>query len=258
MVRLAQFSVTSVLLLLFSLNVSAFESGIEFSADAIQIAPGRASIQSKMYVGKNAVRTEMTKQGQHIVKIVYPKEGRSLLVFPQEKKYREQTGLAVAPSWADKSAKTPCEGMPKSSCHKLGFETIHNMYVEKWQVERTVKGKKYRSLHWIDSNRKLAIKEMLPDGSVSELIMSGKGKLDGRDVENWESRYSHPSGYKTTSKQWYDLELKIVIREERDDGFIRELTNIKVHKQDRNLFKLPPDYKKVTASDNNIKNFNKQ
>ena len=83
MVRLAQFFVTSALLQLFSLNVSAFESGIEFSADAIQIAPGRASIQSKMYVGKNAVRTEMTKQGQHIVKIVYPKEGRSLLVFPQ-------------------------------------------------------------------------------------------------------------------------------------------------------------------------------
>lgn len=229
-----------------------------FSADAIQIAPGRVPINSKMFVSKSAVRTEMTKQGRFIVDIAYPEEGRRLMIFPQQRKYMEKKGLAISPSWSGKAAKTPCEGMPGSNCQKVGLEKLNNINVEKWQVKRSVNGKALRSLHWIDVDRRLAIKEMMPDGSVSELIMLGKGKLDGRNVEHWESRYSHPSGHNRISKQWYDLELKIVIREEQGNGFIRELRNIKIGKQDRSLFMLPSGYQKISINENNIKSISKQ
>ena len=249
--------VMSVLLLQFSYSVSAVELDVEFSANAIQVAPGRPSLQSKMYVSRAAVRTEMTRNGQYVVDITYPREGKRLLLFPDKKMYMEQTGLTLSPSRSDKSARTPCEGMPKSSCQKLGQETLRSISVEKWQVERSVNGKPFRSLHWIDVNRKLAIKEMLPDGSVSELIMLGKGKLDGRDVEQWESRYYNPSGQSSTAKQWYDLELKIVIREEQENGYLRELTNIKVGKQDKSLYSLPAGYKKMLVNKDSKNNFSK-
>ena len=258
MLRHMQSFVTSVLLLLFSFCVNAIELGVEFSADAIQVAPGRSTMQSKMYVSKKAVRTEMTQQGQFVVNIAYPREGKRLLLFPDKKMYMEQTGLRLSPSWSGNSAKSPCEGIPKSSCEKLGHENLRSVYVEKWQVERSVKGKSFRSLHWIDTKRKLAIKEMLPDGSVSELIMLGKGKLNGRDVEQWESRFYNPSGQRMTAKQWYDPELKIVIREEQENGYLRELTNIKVGKQDENLYRLPADYKKMVANKNSENNLNKR
>lgn len=256
--RQKQFIVMSALLLLFSLNVCAYEVNVEFSADAIQVAPGRPPVYSKMYVSKSAIRTEMTQQGRRIVDIAYPKEGKRVLLYPDQKMYMEQTGLTVSSSWSGKSAKTPCEGIKNSSCQKLGKEIVQKVNVEKWQVERNINGKTYRSLHWIDTNRRLAIKEMLPDGSVSELMMLGKDDLNGRNVEQWESRYTHSSGQNQISKQWYDLQLKIVIREEMPGGYIRELNNIKVSKQNKSLFELPKDYRKVTEKENNINTTNKQ
>lgn len=253
MVRQIQNVAIKLLLLCVSLNVSAYEIGVEFSADAIQVSPNRSPLHSKMYVSKTAVRTEMHQQGQRIIDIAYIKEGKRVLLFPDQKIYREQTGLTVSPSWSGKSATTPCEGIPNASCQKLGKEILQKTGVEKWQVERKINGKTFRSLHWIDNSRRLAIKEMFPDGSVSELLMLGKDSINGRKVEQWESRFTHPSGQNRISKQWYDPQLKMVIREEMPGGYLRELNNIKVGKQDKSLFQVPKDYQKVTENQNDIK-----
>lgn len=246
MFRQIQTIVTSVFILLLSLRAFAVELSVEFSADAIQIAPGSPSLYSKMYVSRAAVRTETTRQGRYVIDIVYPHEGKRLILFPDKKLYLEQSDLGASTAWAGRSAKTPCEGMKKTSCRKLGSEVLRNTSVEKWQVDRKAEGKTLSSLHWIDIDRKLAIKEMLSDGSVSELIMFGKGQLDGRNVESWESRYYSPTGQFSKSKQWYDPELKIVIRDEQNNGYLRELKNIKVGSQDKKLFILPADYVKVS------------
>lgn len=254
MFRKLTFIVTNLFLLLNSFHTDAIELNVEFSADAIQIASGRVSMYSKMYVSKNAVRMDTEKQGQHIVDISYPKEGRKVRLFPQQKTYVEKIGPAISVFGSENLAKTPCEGMPKSKCQRIGVEMLRNIKVDKWQLERVVNGKVFRSQHWIDNNRRLAIKEMFTDGSVTELIMMGKGKLDGRNVEHWESRYSHPSGYKSVSHQWYDLELKMVIREEKKNGFIREINNIKIGKQKSDLFVLPAGYKKISKGDSSLTN----
>ena len=240
-----------MLLLLLSLSANALELKIEFSADAVQVSPGRPPLVSKMYVSKNAVRTEMYQQGKLVADISYLKKGKRVLLYPEQKLYMEQTGLAVSPSSAGKSVKTPCDGVPNVKCKKLGKETLNKIKVVKWQIERVVNGKKTNSLHWIDSKRHIAIKDMFHDGGMSELIMMGKDKLDGRDVEKWESRFTHPSGQNRISRQWYDPQLKMVIKEELPGGYIRELKNIKVAKQDKKLFKLPKDFKKIVNPKNN-------
>jgi len=242
----------SVLLLLLSFNVNALELRVEFSAEAIQVSPDRPPLMSKMYVSKSAVRTEIFQQGHRVTDISYIKKGKRLLIYPDQKTYMEQTGLSISPSWSGKSVKTPCEGVPNLRCKKIDKESLHNINVDKWEVVRDVNGKTFKSLHWIDSKRHLAVKDMFPDGGMSELIMLGKGKLDGREVEQWESRYTHPSGRTLVSKQWYDPQLQMVIKEERPGGFIRELKNIKVSKQDKKLFDYPKDFRKISANQNNF------
>lgn len=240
----------SILLLLLSLSVNALELSVEFSADAVQVSPGRPPLMSKMYVSKSAVRTEMFQQGYRVADISYLKKGKRIILYPDQKTYREQTGLSLSPSWSGKSAKTPCEGVPNVRCKKIGKEKVNSLKVDKWQVKRTINGKTFKSLHWIDSKRHFSIKDMFHDGGMSELIMLGKAKLDGREVEQWESRYTHPSGKNSLSKQWYDPQLRMVIKEERPGGFIRELKNIKVSKQDKKLFNPPKDYKKLVGNKN--------
>ncbi|NNG13734.1 MAG: hypothetical protein HKM22_01080, partial [Gammaproteobacteria bacterium] len=44
--------------------------------------------------------------------------------------------------------------------------------------------------------------------------------------------------------QWYDPEIKIVVREEHDDGYVRELRDIKVGKHSKSLFLVPKGYER--------------
>lgn len=237
------------LLWLFSFCANAFQLSVEFSADAVQLSPGRPPLMSKMYVSKNAVRTELNQQGYRIVDIAFPKKGKRILLYPDQKMYSEKSGFSGSESWSGKSVKTPCDGVKNAKCKNMGTEKINKRQVEKWQVERTINGKPFKSLHWIDSERRIAIKEMFPDGSVSELKMLGSSTVNGRKLEQWESIYNHPSGQHRVSKQWYDPELKMVIREELPGGYLRELTNIKIKKQDRKLFSIPKGYKKIEKTE---------
>lgn len=239
----------ALLFILLVFNVNALELNVEFSAEAIQVSPGRPLLSSKMYVSKHAVRTDMVKNKFHIIEIVYPAKGKRVLLYPEQKKYIEQTGLPVISSWSGKSEKTPCEGVKNASCKKIAKETLNNVKVEKWQVEQRISGKLYRSLHWIDSKRRIAVKELFYDGGVAELKMLGKDKLYKRNVEKWQYQYFNPAGQRRVSRQWYDPQLKMVIKEEMPGGYLRELRNIIVRPQNKSLFVIPADYDKLDKSD---------
>jgi hypothetical protein len=75
--------------------------------------------------------------------------------------------------------------------------------------------------------------------------MISKQETNGRQTEKWSMQITRADGQQMTSYQWYDPELKIAIREEMQGGFVRELKNIKVGKQDAKLFKVPSGYKQV-------------
>lgn len=245
MISLLNKTAVKISLLLFTLNVNALELNIEFSADAIQVSPGQPLLSSKMFVSKKAVRTDMLQNGMRVIDIAYPETGKRVVLYPDKKLYIEQTGLPALKSWSQKSAKTPCDGVKNTKCKKLSTETLNKIKVEKWQIEQKISGKKYRSLHWIDSKRRIAIKELFHDGGLAELKMLGEDNINNRKIEKWQYQYSNPTGQQRISRQWYDVQLKMVIREEMPGGFLRELKNIKIKKQEKSLFVIPDGYKKI-------------
>ncbi|MCK5001537.1 MAG: DUF4412 domain-containing protein [Gammaproteobacteria bacterium] len=215
---------------------------IEFSADAVISAPQQIVKQTKLFVGKEAVRSETVINGQNIVEIVYPDKGRTILINDSLKSYKERI---VDHQSETKSSGSPCDQISNAVCEKLGVEDISGYKTEKWQIISENNGRKLRTLHWIDVKRKLAIREFFPDGSVAELKMIKKEKVNGRDTEKWERSLSRPDGKSAKSYQWYDSGLKIAIKEELPGGYVRELKNIKISEQAKDLFTVPDDYKKI-------------
>lgn len=220
---------------------NAISKTVEFSADAIISIPQQEAKISKIFVGKNAVRREMNVNGQHVIEIVYPEQGRALLINDQIRSFKERR----FPAQSKEENKTPCAQINNAICEKLGTESIDGIKTEKWQILSNEKGRKMRTLHWIDVKRKLAIREFFPDGSVSELKMIKKEKVNKRNTEKWERTLSRPDGKNIKSYQWYDSKLKISIKEELPNGSSRELKNVTVGKQKEELFNLPTGYMQV-------------
>jgi len=210
---------------LFILGQSnAFSKTVEFSADAVINIPHQAARHSRIFVGTQAVRREMSENGRKIIEIVYPEQGRALLINNQMRSFKERR----FPAQSKDDSKTPCAQINNSICEKLGTENIDGIKTEKWQIVSSEKGKKMRTLHWIDVKRKLAIREFFPDGSVSELKMIKKEKINDRNVEKWERTLSRTDGQYITSYERYENTLKIAINEDLPNGYSREVTNVKV------------------------------
>lgn len=241
------FSMVVLVGLLVANLAQAYEVAVEFSADAVQMVPARPEYHARMYVSKHSVRTDSVLNNTPVVEIVnYKKQTRSLLVtkekvYVQQKSNKPMTAISSGIS----RSKKPCTGLPETTCKMLDKEKINNRQTEKWEFVVKRNGQDYRSLHWIDVERKMPVREFFPDGTVTELVLQGKEKMNGRSTEKWIMRVIRADGHKMSSTQWYDPELKISIREEMQGGFIRELRDIKTGKQDKKLFEIPVGYKKV-------------
>ena len=230
-----------------SFSANAFEIAQEFSAEAVQIIPGRPSMNVKMFISKNAVRTESMMNGNTVVEIVYPKDKRRVLLNQNRKTYVEQKAQNSNAAKVKKIARSPCNGIENATCKKIGKEKINGRDAVKWEMTVQRNGRDFKSLHWLDKKYHMPLREQLHDGTVSTMTMSGKEKINGRNTEKWKLQAVHPNGQKMESQQWYDPKLKMVIREELPGGYVRELRNIKVAKQNKSLFKIPSEYKKEGA-----------
>lgn len=226
----------------------AIGGAVEFSADAFMTTPQQPEITSKIYVGKEAVRTESNINNQKMIEIAFPGKGLVVLINTQQKAYKEiKKNKSVTNE--TKVDNNPCDQMPNAQCQSLGKEKINGIETEKWQVISNSRGRQMRTLHWIDVKRKLALREFFPDGSVAELKMVLKEKISDRNTEKWQRTMSRPDGSTMVSFQWYDPELKMAIREALPGGYLRELKNIKIAKQPGELFEIPKDYTKIENQD---------
>ena len=224
----------------------AAPAGVEFSAEAKQTGPQRPAQVAKMYVSKEAVRTEFTANGQQVAEIVFPEQRKRFVLFLQRGEYLEQVAPEASPAQAPADDDSPCAGVPNVTCTKLGQEKVNGRMADKWEFVADAGGRPARSLHWIDVERRLPLRDILPDGTVSELRQVDTETLGGRKTEKWELTVARPDGQSQQRLQWYDAELKIAVREEMPGGFVRELTNIKVGKQPAELFKVPEGFRKVS------------
>lgn len=225
-------------------SVNAFEIAQEFSADAVQSIPGRQSLNVKMFISKKAVRTESMVNGNTVVEIMYPKEQRRVLLNKSRKSYIEQKTQNSNALKTKQNNISPCGGITNATCKKLGKEKVNGRNAVKWEM--TVKRNKqnFKSLHWLDKKHHMALREQLYDGTVSTMTFLGKEKINGRNTEKWRFQAVRPNGQVVESQQWYDKKLKMVIREALPGGYVRELKNIKVAKQNKKLFKVPLGYTK--------------
>ena len=229
---------------IISFTASAFEIAQEFSAEAVQSIPGRPSMNVKMFISKNAVRTESTMNGNTVVEIVYPKEKRRILLNENRKTYVEQKAQNSKSAKPKKTSSSPCNSILGATCKKLGKDKINGRGAIKWEMTVKRNGRSFKSLHWLDTKYHMPLREQLHDGTVSTMTMSGKEKINGRNTEKWVLNAVRPNGQSMDSQQWYDPKLKMVIRETLSGGYVRELRNIKIVKQNKKLFKIPSDYKK--------------
>lgn len=217
---------------------------IEFSADAVMTTPQQPEVTSRIFVSKNAVRTESNINNQQMIEIYFPEKGRVVQINTQQRAYKEKNNNKPEIDDAKVNG-NPCDQIPNSQCQMLGKEEINGIETEKWQIISNIRGQQLRTLHWIDVNRKLALREFFPDGSVAELKMVLKEKINKRDTEKWQRTLSRPDGSTMISFQWYDPELKIAIREVLPGGYMRELKNIAIARQASNLFEIPEGYTKI-------------
>ncbi len=239
--------VLSAVLGVFGVAPVQAQSNVQFSGVAIQSTPDGESRQSKLYVGDNQVRLEHGDDGQEMVEIYDMKNHRVLLLSPQQKIYM-QRDMPQAPGrnpMLPPKDTNPCTGLPDAHCKKLGAETLNGRPVIKWEVTFENQGKQLRSLHWIDDKRHMSLRDVWPDGSVTESILQDKESLDGRVTERWQRTTTGSDGKKETTTQWYDPQLQIAIREELPGGSFREIADIRVAPQAPELFQVPAGYRSV-------------
>jgi hypothetical protein len=234
------------------LGVSGFatvqaESNVQFSGQAVQSSPDGKSRTVQMYVGDNQVRLEHGADGQAMVEINDFKNRRVLLLVPDKKEYMQRELPQSGPSSPMLPPKdsNPCVALPDAQCKKLGTESLFGRPVVQWEVTVESQGKQLRSLHWIDDQRHMSLRDVWPDGATTESILEGTESLDGRTTERWRRTTTTPDGKQQTTTQWYDPELQISVREELPGGYFREITNIRVAPQAPGLFQVPAGYRRV-------------
>jgi negative regulator of sigma E activity len=232
---------------LWFITAQAASQVIQFSATAVQQTPDRPVMKAKIYVGADAVRSEYEMNGQKFVEIVREKEKTRIMLNPARKEYVVQTGASVdlPETRAKKTDVTPCEGVTNVTCVKLGEENVNGRAAEKWEFISKNQGRELRSLVWLDKQKRLPVRQLYPDGSMSEMNLLGKEKVNGRMTEKWEVATIQTNGQRSRSLQWHDVQLKIAIREELPGGYLRELKDINFGKQPGKLFEVPSDYKQI-------------
>lgn len=226
----------------------AASPNVQFSAQTVQSSPDKTTRHAQIYVGDNQVRLEYEQDDQQMVEIYDMKNQRALLLMPQQRSYMERKlpQGGISNPMVPPQELSPCAMVPNAQCKELGRETLYGRPVVKWEMVVTQDDQPLRSLYWIDVERHMPLRQLFPDGSVSEMRLLGKESLDGRATERWEITTTRSDKESMTSTQWYDPELKIAIREELSGGYFRELRDIRVGAQSPQLFVVPAGYQQTT------------
>jgi len=139
---------------------------VQFSGQAVQSASGDRVRTAKLFVGDNKVRVEYRKGGLDIVEIYDMENQCVFFMIPAQKIYMQrdippgQVPNPILPSREN----DPCSVMPEGECRKLASETLYGRPVSKWEVTIERKGKILHSLHWIDDDRLMSLRDVWPDG----------------------------------------------------------------------------------------------
>lgn len=240
--------------LLFSLmfvlaysTAQARQAMVEFSADTVESGMQGSERTGKLYVGKDRIRTDIDINGQTLIQIIDLKAQEAVMINSQEKSFlRQHAGAGDMMPAAKEGPASPCAGMQNITCEKAGMEKVHGRPAVKWEFSSKAGGQAGSMTIWIDEQRGIPTRQLMPDGSSIEMRMLGPDTVAGRKTEKWELTTTDPDGKSTKSYQWYDPVIEMNIREEAGNGYFRELRNIKTGNQPDSLFKVPAGYDEIT------------
>ncbi len=232
-------------LLMMLLALASHGAYADYRAEAVQIAPNGQTMSAQIAATAEMTRSDFQRNGESVVQIFNQRNGQQTLLFPSRKTYMQ----SPEGEFAVLAVRTnPCEGIRGARCVEQGRETIDGRSAIKWQVSFTDSERNLTSTQWIDVERGLPLRIQGSHGEQSETRLSGKETLLGREVEKWEMSTHLPNGQTLTGRQWYDPELKTLLREELMDGSVRELKSLEITTLPAELFSVPVGFRRVEAA----------
>ncbi|NNG13174.1 MAG: DUF4412 domain-containing protein [Halobacteria archaeon] len=226
---------------------------MEFSAAVIQKIPQQDDMHGKIFVGKDRMRTEFKVNDQSMIQIIDTGSRTAYMLNTQNRSYMQRKAGPddMPPGNGTIQADNPCAGMPDITCRKLGTEEVNGRTADKWEFENTTQAQSGKMLYWLDRERLIPLRQMIPDGSIIEMRLVGNEKINGRDTEKWEISMQRVGGQSRVSHQWFDPELNTNVREEQPGGYTRELTNIIIGAQPDEIFAVPAGYEEIIIPQDN-------
>ncbi len=240
-------SLAAIVLLGVSQWASAAGPTADFSALAVQQLPGQTARQARMFVTQNFVRREYVQESGGLIEIVDLAARKSYLLNPRQKEYMERQAPAqvLEQNAREQGTENPCALVSDTHCRLLGEEQVFGRVATKWEMIGEYEGRTQKVLLWQDKVRQMPLRQLLPDGTVTEMRLVANEETGGRPTEKWEMLMTRPDGQRIRSQQWFDTELQITIREALPGGYQRELRDIIIAPQDAALFRVPEDYQRV-------------
>lgn len=251
MITQKQATVAAILATVLVATAQAETGVAQFAAEMVRRGPDGQVTSGKMFVGDGRTRMEMSQQGREVIRISDQNRGMEWILFPAEQNYLERgapPGGGSAPSALKQpSAETnPCEGLSGVACRRVGVEDVNGRPAVKWEMSVTQEGQTLTGTQWLDQERGIPLKSVMPNGPAMELKILGQEAIDGRQVEKWEMTMTAPNQQPSRTFQWYDPQLKLAVREEFPGGYVSELKNIRVGPQADDLFSVPAGYTRMT------------
>jgi hypothetical protein len=251
MIRQRSVALAAVLATVLSATAQAETGATQFSAEMVRRGPDGQVTSGKMFVGDGRTRMEMSQQGREVIRIGDQKRRMEWILFPAEQNYLERGAPPGAegaqPPKQPSAEANPCDGMPGVSCRRVGVEDVNGRPAVKWEMSAIQEGQTLTGAQWLDQERGLPLKSVMPDGPTMELQILGQETIDGRRVEKWEVTMTAPNQQPSRTFQWYDPELELAVREEFPGGYVSELKNIRVGPQPDDLFSVPAGYTRMTV-----------
>lgn len=221
---------------------------VQFSADITTSGPDVPAATGKMFIGDGRVRIEMKQDGREVVRIHDQQRRVEWILFPADKRYLENAAPVSensAPPPPPSAEDNPCAGLQDVTCQRIGSEQVGGRDAIKWEMTVTRDGKTLTGAQWLDVQRGLPVKYVMPNGQSMELTMLGTETLNGRDVEKWEMVVKVPEQAPLRTLQWYDPQLKLAVREQFPGDNVQALEHIQLGAQPDDLFRVPAEYTRM-------------
>lgn len=143
--------------------------------------------------------------------------------------------LYVTPDWLRDEGES--NGVPEITIYHFSDARLWSLKPEQ---------KKYLETHPVTFPHPLdeATGEPCKNNPEANCVFLGEEKHEGREARKWRV-VAKEAGQEVVSTQWYDKKLKILVRDERDDGSRFVLHHLKEGKLLPALFELPAGYEKA-------------